>query len=231
MSNKAVTLVAKGGDTEGVAKAKAALSPALNAAIATDSYQCNLLGDDVPLMDLVDVLTAQTKLVQDGDLSGLEAMLVGQATALQSIFASLVRRAQVQTQQKNLEAFLSLGMKAQAQSRATIQALVELKYPRQVQIVKQTNVAHGPQQVNNGASFPHTSRTHAHVSENRTQQTELLEEGTNGGAYLDSGTTTAAGRSDPTLETVGTVHRPDKRTGQSEGITQRRPRRRVAKAP
>lgn len=230
MNGKTLAIRAETGDTEGMAKAKAALSPSINAAIATDSYQRNLLGDDVALMDLADVLTIQAKQVQAGDLSGLEAMLVGQATALQSIFTSLVRRAQIQTQQKNLEAFLSLGLKAQAQSRATVQALVELKYPRQVAFVKQTNVTHGLQQVNNGASFPPASRTYAHVNENQTQQTELLEDGTNGGTYLDTGTTKAAGRGDTALETVGAVYGTDKYRGQGKGITQRRQGRRVAKA-
>lgn len=204
---KTVNLVIEGNDTKGMTKAKAALSPALNAAMAADSYQSSLLGDDMALMDLVGVLKAQAKQVEEGDLSSLEAMLVGQATALQSIFASLVRRAQNQTQQRNLESFLTLGLKAQAQSRATIQALVELKFPRQVAFVKQTNVAHGPQQVNNNLHAPHPK-------ENQSHKTELLEDSTNGGTYLDTGSTKASGRSDTTLETVGAVHRTSKRRRQ-----------------
>lgn len=35
----------------------------------------------------------------------------------------------LQTSQRNLEAFLGLAMKAQAQSRATIATLVDLKFP------------------------------------------------------------------------------------------------------
>jgi hypothetical protein len=207
-TSRQATPVMEGDDSRSRTKAKAALSPAMNAAIATESYQRNLLGDDMELIDLVDVLRLQTKRVQDGDLSGLEAMLVGQATALQTIFTSLVRRAQVQTHQRNLEAFLALGLKAQAQSRATIQALVELKFPRQVAFVKQTNVAHGPQQVNNHVGI-------AHAKENQTQQTKLLEDGTNGGTYLDTGTTAAASGGDPTLEAVGEVNRPAKRRGKA----------------
>lgn len=203
-TGKTAVLVTDCDESASMTKSKAALSPAMNAAIATESYQRNLLGDDLQLMDLVDVMKAQAKQVQDGDLSGLEAMLVGQATALQTIFTSLVRRAQIQTHQKHLEAFLSLGLKAQAQSRATIQALVELKFPRQVQFLKQTNVAHGPQQVNNHAA-PMPAR------ELQSDQTKLLEGVSNASTYLDRRAAPATGRGDPAMEAVGEVHRPTNR--------------------
>ena len=93
-------------------------------------------------------------------------MLVSQATALQTVFTSLVCRAQVQTQQWHLEAFMRLAFKAQAQSRATISALVDLKYPRQATYVKQANIANGPQQVNNGAN---AERSHAYARAHEEQ--------------------------------------------------------------
>jgi hypothetical protein len=195
--------VGDGSKTRSKLKAEAALSPAVNAAVATESYQRSLMGDDIELRDLVDVLKQQSKQVQDGDLSGLEAMLVGQATALQTIFASLVRRAQIQTQPKNLEAFLSLGLKAQTQSRATILALAELKFPRQVAFMKQTNVAHGPQQVNNHAGM-------MPAREILTGQSKLIEGQTDASTHLDTRTATAPVRSDPAMATVGEVNRATK---------------------
>ena len=135
------------------ALARTALRPTINGAVVVKAYQCNLLGKDVDMSELVQGLTDSCKRVNDGDLSTLEAMLVSQATALQTVFTSLVCKAQVQTQQRHLEAFMGLAFKAQAQRRATISALVELKYPRQATFVKQANIAHGPQQViNAGAS-------------------------------------------------------------------------------
>lgn len=220
-----VTLVAEANDSEGFTAAKAAISPSLNAAIAAHSYQRNLLGDDIPLMDLADALHAQSKRVQDGDLSGLEAMLVGQATALQSIFTSLVRRAQIQTQQKHLEAFLSLGLKAQAQSRATIQALAELKFPRQpATFVKQANISAGHQQINNHGAPGTAPRTR----EIESEQNKLFVEHDNGSKTMDAGTAAEAGRSYPALEAVDSINRPNQSRGQSEGIAQRRQGRRVA---
>lgn len=75
-----------------------------------------MIGNDLPVMDFADALRVELNKVQKSNLSGLEAVLVEQATAIQSIFTSLVRRAQNKTQQKHLEAFLSLCLKAQAQN-------------------------------------------------------------------------------------------------------------------
>ena len=111
------------------AVSRTALRPSINGASVMKAYQGNILGKDVDLSELVQGLSDSCKRVEGGDLSTLEAMLVSQATALQTIFTSLARRAQSQEYQKNLEAFLGLALKAQAQSRATISALVDLKYP------------------------------------------------------------------------------------------------------
>ena len=100
--------------------------------------------------EMMDQLTATIGQVGAGDLSSMEAMLVSQATALQSIFSTLAVKAAAQSQIPNLERLLNLALKAQGQSRATISALVDLKYPRQVSFVKQTNNAQGAMQVNNG---------------------------------------------------------------------------------
>ena len=165
--------------TEEQAVAFTALRPSINGATVMKAYQGNILGTDVALSGLVQGLSDSCKRVNDGDLSVLEGMLLSQATALQTIFTSLAKRAQAQTQQRHLEAFLGLALKAQAQSRATITALVDLKYPRQATFVKQANIAHGPQQVNNGAAIgakPEQyaqARTHGEKCE--PEQNKLLE--------------------------------------------------------
>ena len=196
-------------ETPGIWNAKLALLPSINAAAVMEKYQGNVMGKDVDMATLIDGLRDSFDKSTNGDLSRLEYMLIGQATALQSIFTSLARRAQAQEYQKNLESFLGLALKAQAQSRATIQAVVELKYPRQVAFVKQANISHGPQQVNNGGDYG--SSTHAHAEENNLQQNKLLEDQSHGRTHLDTGTTTAASRSDKTLETLGAVNRAAKR--------------------
>jgi hypothetical protein len=71
------------------------------------SYQSNIAGEDVDLVQLVEGLRKSFGKSKDGDLSQLECMLIGQAMALQSIFTSLARRAQVQEYQRYVEAFLT----------------------------------------------------------------------------------------------------------------------------
>ncbi len=100
---------------------------------------------------------------------------MSQATSLQSIFADLARKAQAQTYLNHFETYLSLALKAQAQSRATITALGELKNPRQATFVKQANIAHGPQQVNNGVIPSDVASSRG--KKQKIVQNKLLEDG------------------------------------------------------
>ena len=207
---KTLNLMQVRGQTEGQAVAAAAVMPAINAALVIDAYQANIVGSDVNLMALIESLQQSTDQTKAGDLSHLEAMLIGQATALQTIFTSLAKRAAHQEYQKHLEAFLGLALKAQAQSRATISALVDLKYPRQATFVKQANIAHGPQQINNGTA---QAGTHSHAQEIEPQQNGLLEDARHGSTQMDTRATPAPARSNPAVATVEPVHRAAKRTG------------------
>jgi hypothetical protein len=92
-----------------------------------------------------------TDQVKDGDLQHLEAMLVTQAIALQSMFANLAARAKAAERSERHDSLLLLALKAQSHSRATMGTLADLKFPRQATFVKQTNIAQGAQQVNNSA--------------------------------------------------------------------------------
>ena len=203
-NTKVLNVTVARGQTEAQGVAAAAVMPAVNAAIVMDAYQANIVGSDVNLMALIESLQQSTDKAKAGDLSGLEAMLIGQATALQTIFTSLARRAMIQEYQKNLESFLGLALKAQAQSRATISALVDLKYPRQATFVKQANIANGPQQVNNGTM---QAGTHSHAAEIQPSQNELLEDQRYGSTQMDTRATPKAARGHSTVETMAKVHR------------------------
>ena len=194
-----------------VQKARLAVLPSLNGATVIQAYQGNVMGKDVELGGLIDQLRDTFTEVKGGGLHKLEAMLISQATALQSIFTGLARRANLQEYQKNFESFLGLALKAQAQSRATISALVELKYPRQATFVKQANIAHGPQQVNNTSTQnsgtqqstqnSNQGNKHAHADKTETEQNKLLE--ADHGERMDTRAQGAASRVDPHLATVG----------------------------
>ena len=169
-------------------------------------------------MSMIDTINGVTQRVKVGDLSDLEGMLVSQATALQTIFTNLARRVQVQQYQRNLEAFLGLALKAQAQSRATISALVDLKYPRTTVIAKQANVANGPQQVNMGIpdDSQRSAQARARAEENQIPEIKQLE--VSDGQWLDTGAKGTTGGTDPDLEAVGKGDRAEERRRKGEGL-------------
>jgi hypothetical protein len=199
-------------------KARMAVTPSINGASVIHAYQGNVMGKDVDMNVLIEQLRNTFTEVKGGELHTLEAMLISQATALQTIFTSLARRAQTQEYQKHLESFLGLALKAQAQSRATISALVDLKYPRQATFVQQANIANGPQQVNNGAVAGASPEQYAqactHAERSATEQNKLLEaEHGQPGGRMDTRAAQAAAPSHQAVETVATVHRTKKPRG------------------
>lgn len=179
------------------------IAPAFNGANVVQSFGKDLINDEAKFFDIADELKSTFKDVKAGNLSGMEQMLVAQATALQTMFTSLALRAQAQTHMPNLEKFMGLALKAQAQSRATIQALVELKYPRQVAFVKQLNTTTGAQQINN-CTQPITRTEEKLIAPN---EVKALEDERDGSTYLDAGAATAPGREDQAVGALAAKHR------------------------
>jgi hypothetical protein len=194
-----LTLDAKQTETMPQTKARAATKASINAVLVVNAFQGNIMGKDVDIGELMTEMQTKFKEVNDGDLSTLEAMLVGQATALQTMFTSLTMKAANQEYLKNYQSFMVLALKAQAQSRATISALVDLKYPKQAAtFVKQANIANGPQQVNNGQS---AAAAPSLAGDFQTEQNKLLE--ADHGNYLDTRAQGAASRVNQTVDAVG----------------------------
>ncbi|MEP7244770.1 MAG: hypothetical protein ABI885_13975 [Gammaproteobacteria bacterium] len=127
---------------------------------------------ELDLTALVDELAAQNALASKGDMARAEGMLMSQAHTLEAIFHEMARRAALNMGEYigAAETYLRLGLKAQSQCRATLETLAAIKNPAPVTFVKQANVAHGPQQVNN----PPTEVSRARESEN--QPGKLLEQ-------------------------------------------------------
>jgi hypothetical protein len=188
-----------------------ALSSELLAAAVIQGYQKNVMGGDVDLEALVKGIMATCTQVNVGNLQTMEAMLVSQATALQTIFTDLARKAQAQTYQKQFEVYLGLALKAQAQSRATISALVDLKYPRQATFVKQANIAHGPQQVNN-VDMP-SDAVASRGKKQKTEQNKLLEDDDGRLSIgMVTGKTATPESGDQRMEALEPIHRAKKRS-------------------
>ena len=165
------------------------------------------LGEVLDVPALMEHLRNQAEMANAGNLMDAEAMLINQATALQSLFVRLVERGMGQATMPTLEGFMRLAMRAQSQCRTTLETLAAIKNPPIV-YARQANVTTGPQQINNGQES-HRAR------ENTIEQTQLLERRAD--ERLDFGEAAAAGGVDQTMATVGTVNRPTnsgRKTGQ-----------------
>lgn len=182
------------------ATAKLALSPSVHGATVVQEYLRAPFGD-VDIGALVDCMSDGVEDVWAGDMKCAEAMLYGQATALQAIFTNLARRAINQDYLKHWEAYLRLALKAQSQCRATLETLAAIKAGPAI-FTRQANIAHGPQQVNNGIA---ANNAPARAGETESAKTELLDCYT---ATLQGGVNAANVR-DPVLEATcrdGTDH-------------------------
>jgi hypothetical protein len=202
-SNKTPT----GGDVDPVALAQAALRPSVQAAITV--HQWSRKFGDLDLAKLIEELRVQASFANEGKLARGEAMLMIQAHTLDAIFNELARRAALNMGEylNACETYLRLALKAQSQCRATLETLAAMKNPpASVAFVRQANIAHGAQQVNNAVPAA-TEITRARESE--MAPNKLLE--VTDGKRLDLGASSAAGLADPSMETLGasdgTAHR------------------------
>ena len=154
--------------------------------------------------DLVQELGEQCSAVSDGKMGRPEALLTAQAHTLDALFNHLTRLAYGNWNSLDVaERLLRLAFKAQTQCRTTVETLGNLRNPPMV-IARQANIAHGPQQVNNG----NCTSTHAgaHAREIESEPNKQLEQ--THGERLDPGATGEAIGSDSAMATVGAIYRP-----------------------
>lgn len=190
-------------ETQADALAHTSLRPSVQAALTLMEYNKGF--GELSINTLVNNLEKQCKLASGGDLKRAEAILTAQAHTLDSIFHYLARRAQRVEYLNQFDTHMRLMFKAQAQCRATLETLAEIKNPQPIAFVRQANIANGPQMVNNNGA----SVSRAGVSKNKPNK--VLEHCH--GERLDIGTTSTAGGGDSTLETVETVNRTEDKIG------------------
>jgi hypothetical protein len=156
------------------------------------------LGEHIDVPTLLATLRDQAKAVNDGDLKQAEAMLMNQATALQSLFARLAERAMGNDTITPFEANMRMALRAQSQCRTTLETLSGIKNPPVV-YAKQANIAQGHQQVNNGVAEPSWAR------EIENEQTQL-----SGGTHEllpDTRTSGNESRVNQAMEALGEIDR------------------------
>ena len=152
--------------------------PESQAARTLQQWQAGTFSEgDVDLKATIEELKDQSKSLKAGSMELAENMLLAQAHTLDELFNHLARKAKRCEYLNQFEMNLKLAFKAQNQCRMTLETLSTIKNPPVI-YAKQANIAHGPQQVNNG-----TPATHA--AENQNQQNELLT--VNHGETLDGG--------------------------------------------
>ena len=138
-------------ETGAQALARRVLDPELRNALSASAFAGKVLGNDIEapgLMDFVDHFQTSTKQAATGDLSIASRLLASQAITLDAMFTELARRAA-----RNMGEYLDaserygrLALKAQANSRATLEALAKLHQPRE-QTVRHVHVNEGGQAV------------------------------------------------------------------------------------
>lgn len=155
-------------------------------------------GDGLEVRDLVTAMKKAGDEAVAGDLGRVERMLANQLLTLDVMFHNLAQRAHRQEQFRGIETLMRLALKAQSQARATAETLGVLKNPMPA-FVRQTNIAHGNQQVNNG-------RQPTGAGNFQSEPNKLLE--AEHGQRLDIGAAATTGRVNQAVEAVAKVHRP-----------------------
>jgi len=162
------------------------------------------LGEHIDVPTMLATLREQANAVNVGDLKQAEAMLMNQATALQSLFARLTEKAMGAEYMSNFEGFMRMALRAQSQCRTTLETLSAIKNPPIV-YAKQANIAHGHQQVNNETMEPSRAR------EIENAQTQLS--GADNELLPDTRASGNESQVNPTLETLGEIDRAKVRRG------------------
>jgi hypothetical protein len=218
---EAFQISAKSGVSKERQLADLALDPVFGGAIIASTFGKNVCGE-TDFTSLYQSLYDRAKAVRNNKLGSAEDMLTAQAAALNAMFLELARRSGANMGEyiQAAETYMRLALRAQAQCRATLETLANIKNPPVV-YARQANIAAGPQQVNNAACGSRTS-------ELSIAPNELLE--TEHGKRLEPGTAGAAIGSDPALEAVGAIDGAADCGRQGARQPQRRQRRKAAGA-
>lgn len=197
--NKQINASLKDGDTAdefGTRMAGVILDPTLSTCRISASVEAGTQIDDfIHYEGFKQKLKGDAKKIRDGDLSQIEEMLLNQALSLQGVYTRMMEKAMGQSQIPAIDLFMRYALRAQNQSRMTMETLSAVKNPP-VLFAKQANVVqNGNQQINNGIP--------SHV-EDKNPQNELLEQ--THGKRLDTRAKETSGRADSSLEALDAVH-------------------------
>lgn len=178
-----------------------AISPWITGGVVANEFAAALIGKRPDAADVAETLLGEIEKVRAGDMGQAEAMLTAQAVVLQSMFMAFSAKASAHLGPPTdaLERYMRLAFKAQNQSRMTLETLATIKNPPVV-FARQANIAHGPQQVNNGKVAP--------AGKMSAVQNELQEKICGECVNLATRAPAAAAGGHPALTALGTINRP-----------------------
>lgn len=148
---KPVIVEAQAGEDQAQAMARAMTVPYLRHGIVTQGIAKKMAGDlpgDPDITTFGKAIRDESERTRKGDLTLASELLTAQALSLDSMFTEYVRRATINMGDYPLamERFAKLALKAQANCRASLEALARLHQPRE-QTVRHVHVNEGGQAV------------------------------------------------------------------------------------
>jgi hypothetical protein len=172
---------------------------AMRVMVAVESKDKQGFGDDLDTPSLINQLRIQASAVNSGDMKQVEAMLMNQAVALQSLFARLTERGLRCDVVQQFDVHLRLALRAQSQCCRTLETLSEIKNPPMI-FARTANIAN-QQQINNGVMTAESRPPTMDCPKNKLSEVrhELCQ---------DTGASAIKELANPQLEAMGAVHRP-----------------------
>lgn len=145
-----ITIRQTADESGGLAFARTLLEPNIRHGHAARAFGADWISapDKPALMDYADWIGAVGDKAAKGDLAIASRIMAAQAVTLDAMFTELARRAALNMGQHMdaADRYLRLALKAQANSRATIEALAKLHQPRE-QTVRHVHVSDGGQAI------------------------------------------------------------------------------------
>ncbi len=137
------------GKSSEYAVARAELDPEMRHAVNALNASGDLFsGDRADVTDIAEAMGDIADAVAAKDMSVVSRLLTAQALSLDSLFTQMVRKAHANMGQHSeaFDRYMRVGLKAQAQSRATLEAIVKMHQPRE-QTVRHVHVGPNGQAV------------------------------------------------------------------------------------
>lgn len=122
--------------------------PEMRHSVAALGYTAPIMGEEAQWSDLTTAYQDQLRAAERGEVGQVSRMLMAQALTLDSIFTRMAERAAANMghHSEAVKQYTNMALRAQANSRATLEALARIHQPRE-QIVKHVNVNEGGQAV------------------------------------------------------------------------------------